>query len=517
MREKPLKPEPVWQQGKTPQERKRYRKVGRPGSYDVVVIGGGITGLTAAYLLKQAGKKVCLLERDRIGFVDSGLTTAHLTMVTDKRLSALRTQFGEEGAALTWQAGAYAIDQIESIATELKINCRFERVTGYLHEAIGGTKDESDDLQQEADIANRLGFDADFVPHVPYFNRPGVAFPRQAKFHPLKYLAALAAAVQGDGSAIHEQSEVSEVRDDQVLVGNKRIKTDYVVIATHVPLTGKTGLVNATLFQSKLYPYSSYVIGAKIPKGLIPVASFWDTSDPYYYLRIEEGPRKDYAIFGGKDHKTGQDDQAAERFAELVTTLQNLIPQARPDRQWSGQVIETNDGLPYMGETAERQFVATGYAGNGMTFGTIGAIMARDAVLGRENPWSNLFSVNRKKIYGGVWDYLSENVDYPYYFLKDRIAHPQREALEPEDVRPGEGKLISQGGEQVACSRDEDGTLHTVSAVCTHLGCLVHWNNAERTWDCPCHGSRFRPSGEVLAGPAESPLEPVGKAAAASG
>jgi nitrite reductase/ring-hydroxylating ferredoxin subunit len=169
--------------------------------------------------------------------------------------------------------------------------------------------------------------------------------------------------------------------------------------------------------------------------------------------------------------------------------------------------VETNDGLPYIGETAERQFVATGFSGNGMTFGTLAAMMACDAVLGRENPWQDLLSVNRKKVRGGTWDYITENFSYPYYLLRDHLKGS--EARSPDEVKRGDGKVLKLDGKQVACSRDSKGKLTTVSAVCTHMGCLVHWNNAEKTWDCPCHGSRFATSGNVLAGPAETPLEKI--------
>jgi glycine/D-amino acid oxidase-like deaminating enzyme/nitrite reductase/ring-hydroxylating ferredoxin subunit len=496
--------EPLWQ---ATSDIPQFPKLTRAGSFDVVVIGGGITGLTAAYLLKRAGKKVCLVERYRLGFVDTGLTTAHVTYVTDERLPRLVKDFGEEAAARVSQAGAHAIDTIEAITKVLDIDCEFRRVPGFLHEAIGAKKDESADFKKEADLADKLGFPGKFVEHVPYFNRPGIRFPDQAKFHPLKYLAGLARAVDGQGSKIYEQSEVAEVKEKplRVVIGKHELETEYVVIATHVPLMGKTGTVNAALFQTKLYPYSSYVIGAKIPRGVIPDASFWDTNDPYYYLRVEPGKKFDYAIFGGKDHKTGQEQDTQQRFDELRETLLSIIPKAKPDRQWSGQVIETNDGLPYIGETAEKQFAATGYAGNGITFGTIAGVMARDAALGKENPWQQLFSPNRKKIRGGTWDYVKENLDYPYYYVKDRLTRGEQE--EPSSLKPGEGKVLILDGERVACCRDEEGKLNTVSAVCTHMGCLVRWNGAEQTWDCPCHGSRFKPDGKVLAGPAESNLE----------
>jgi glycine/D-amino acid oxidase-like deaminating enzyme/nitrite reductase/ring-hydroxylating ferredoxin subunit len=493
--------EPVWQAIRHP----RFPKLARDASYDVVVVGGGITGVTAAYLLKKAGKKVCLVERRRLGFVDTGLTTAHLTYVPDLRISKLVSAFGERAASLVLKAGAVAVDTIESIVNDEDIDCDFKRVPGFLTAPFGEGKDSG--LKKDARAANKLGFPARYLEQVPYFDIPGVHFPNQAKFHPLKYIFALAKRIDGGGSAIFERSEVSEVRDkpQRVVANDFQINTRYLVIATHKPLMGKTGIISATLFQTKLYPYSSYVIGASVPKNLLPEACFWDTSDPYYYLRVESGKAHDYVIFGGKDHKTGQAAKTAEVFRDLRKTLLRIIPRAKPDRQWSGQVIVTNDGLPYIGETAQRQFVATGFGGNGMTFGTVAALMARDGAMGKENPWKELFSVDRKKIRGGTWNYLLENVDFPYYFLKDRLT--QSEADSVSQVQRGEGKIVNLEGQRVACARDADGKLHTVSAYCTHLGCIVHWNSAENTWDCPCHGSCFQVDGQVLGGPAESPLE----------
>lgn len=499
-----MKFDSLWRAARLP----KFKALKSSDEFDVAVIGGGITGLTAAYLLKQEGQKVCVLERDRIGNVDTGSTTAHLTYVTDLRLSQLVDRFGEEGAALVWEAGAIAIDTIEAISREERIDCDFRRVPGFLHAALDGDKDESAELQRDAKLAKKLGFPAKFEAAIPYVQRPGIRFPNQAKFHPLKYLAGLATRIEGGGSRIFEQAEVSEVKPDpqRVVVGKHEIKAKYVIIATHVPLTGKTGLVSATLFQSKIFPYSSYVIGATIPKKLIPEASFWDTAEPYHYLRVESGKSHDYVIFGGADHKTGQEVDTEDCYVRLEQTLLTLIPEAKLDRRWSGQVIETNDGLPYIGETADHQFAATGYAGNGMTFGTLAGLMARDAVLGRDNPWKSLLSVTRTKLRGGLWRYLAENFDYPFYYVKDRLTRPEGEST--RSVKRGEGKVIELDGERVACARDADGTLTTVSAYCTHMGCIIHWNGAEQTWDCPCHGSRFHPDGEVLAGPAETPLEP---------
>lgn len=308
---------------------------------------------------------------------------------------------------------------------------------------------------------------------------------------------------------IHEHTEVREIEGDGIVVAarNRRVQGDYLVIATHVPLAGVSGLIGATLLQTRLYPYTSYAVGAKVASGVVPEALYWDTSEPYYYLRINRHPTYDYLIFGGEDHKSGQATDTEGRYARLAARLTELVPRAKITDRWSGQVIETNDGLPYIGETAERQFAATGFAGNGMTFGTLAAMMITDAVLERNNPWQNIFSVSRKKLRGGTWDYLKENFDYPYYLVKDRLAPV--DGTSTRDIKRDEGKILKLDGQRVACYRDPQGKLSQVSAVCTHMGCLVHWNGAEKTWDCPCHGSRFLPNGQVIGGPAETPLEPV--------
>ena len=496
---------PLWFNHKLP----KFPRVSRTGKFDAVIVGGGITGITAAYLLKKSGHTVALIERDRFAEVDTGHTTAHLTHVTDIRLPELVKYFGEDHARATWDAGHAAILQIQDNIAAERIDCDFRTVPGFLHAALKGKKDETKALRDEARLAQKLGFAAMFVEKVPYFNRPGVRYANQAKFHPRKYLSALLATIPGDGSEVYEQCEVTEFQDKPLCVraNGFRLECGYLIIATHVPLTGNTDIANATLLQTKIAPYSSYVIGAKLPQDLLPEASFWDTDDPYYYLRVERGERGDYAIFGGEDHKTGQVTDTEKRFASLENTLLKFVPQAKVDRRWSGQVIETNDGLPYMGETAEKQFVATGYSGNGMTFGTVAAMMARNAALGQKNPWQDLFSVNRKKLRGGTWDYVKENLDYPYYMLKDSLSSAEGSSV--REVKPGEGKIIKLDGQKVAVHRDDEGKVSACSAICTHMGCLVHWNKAEATWDCPCHGSRFHPNGEVLGGPAESPLEPV--------
>ena len=506
-----MKTESYWEAtGAISNAKTRFPALDRDIEVDVVVVGGGLTGITTAYLLRKEGVRVALIERDRLAAGDTSRTTAHLTYVTDYRLRDLAKKFGKDGAKAFWEAGAAAIDQIAATAQETKTDCGFRWAPGYLHESIVQKDDkERARLEEDAALAREFGFDARTVENVPYANRFGIRFAHQAKFHPLKYLAPLVAAIPGGGSYVFEKTDFEEVEDKPMTVraNGKKIRCDYLVIATHNPLMGKKGLLTATLFQSKLALYTSYVLGARLPKGSLPEALFWDTSEPYYYLRVDSHEDHQYAIFGGEDVKTGQEDDAKKVFARLEEKLRSAIPNAEIQHRWLGQVVETDDGVPFIGENAEREFIATGFCGNGFTLGTLAAMMARDAYLDRKNPWSDLFRCNRKQFHGGVWRYLKENADYPYYLVRDRFARTESESL--DDLGNGEGKIIKLDGKKVAAYRNDRGKVSLCSPVCTHLGCIVRWNAADRTWDCPCHGSRFHPTGEVLGGPAEEPLEPI--------
>ncbi|HMF81281.1 MAG TPA: FAD-dependent oxidoreductase [Candidatus Acidoferrum sp.] len=488
----------------------KFPKLQRNINVDVVVVGAGVTGITTAHLLKTAGLRVALIERERVASIDTGHTTAHLTYVTDVELQKLARNFGKDHAQAAWDAGAAAVDEIERIVREQEIECEFRRVPGYLHVRIGGSsKKEVSSLKKEADLASKLGFDAAYVNSIPYFSVPGVRFANQAKFHPRKYLRALVEKIPGDGSHVFEKSAATEfdAKKHRVKVNRNWIGFDRVVLATNNPLIGFASIVGATLLQTKLSLYTSYVLGAQVPSNTVPEALFWDTREPYDYLRLDLHRGFDYLVYGGEDNKTGQKRETGKAYARLLVRLKKIIPKARVDHRWSGQVISTPDGLPYMGENAEHQFVATGYCGNGITFGTVAAMMARDWTTGRRNPWMDLFAVDRKKIKGATLNYLRENKDYPYYMIKDRLARPETDSV--RELKPGDGMLIGSRGKKIAAFRDRNGKIHRLSPVCTHLGCLVRWNPAESTWDCPCHGSRFKPTGEVIAGPAEEALAPI--------
>jgi glycine/D-amino acid oxidase-like deaminating enzyme/nitrite reductase/ring-hydroxylating ferredoxin subunit len=484
-----------------------------PREIDVAIVGAGITGLTAALLLKRAGKTVAVFDRERVGAGESGNTSAHLTMITDERITDLAARFGDTGAALAWRGGQMALDVIESNATERGIACGFRRVPGFLCAPFVGEDDPAaaKAIKEDAALAARLGFDATYRERGPVTGRPAMHVPDQGIFHPLDYLMGLAQVVDGDGSFVRDEAEVGEVIDDPlaVVVDGQTIPCTDLLIATHVPIVGKRNLLGATLFQTKHYPYSSYILGARIDEDMLNPGLYNDTSNPYYFLRVHDTAAGRYAIFGGVDHKTGQTTDTESCYAKLTEALRQVLPTARVERRWSGQVIETDDGLPFVGEVAPHQYVATGYAGNGLTFGTLAGVMMHDAVLGRGNPWHDLFDPHRKaSSLAAVKRYVAENIDYPFYFFADRLRQ-QQDKSGVENVPRGSGKVISLDGKRVAVHRRENGETVKVSAVCTHMGCLVRWNDAEHTWDCPCHGSRFTPEGLVLGGPAEAPLAPV--------
>jgi glycine/D-amino acid oxidase-like deaminating enzyme/nitrite reductase/ring-hydroxylating ferredoxin subunit len=506
---------PFWLE--TPGGATDFPPPGEDLSCDVLVIGGGISGVTAAWLLAREGLDVILLERGQPGQRDTAHTTAHLTYMTDTRLSDVVATHSRREAQLAWQAGQAAMDLIESTVTALNIDCALKKVPGYLVAAQGtDLEKERPILQREAELAHQMGFDVRFEDACPVTGRPGIRFASQMEFHPLRYLHALLRDAVKCGARVYGDSDVSAFEDDpqSVRVAGKVVRYRKVFIATHVPLQGSAGTTGAALFQTKLALYSTYAIAA--PWGEeAPHDFIWsDTADPFLYLRIGGTGEERMAILGGEDHKTGMVVTTGELYQRLERKLAQLLPGAAVTHRWSGQVVETVDGLPFIGATDDSQFIATGFSGNGLTFGTVAAMMCRDWVLGRDNDWSELFSPSRRSA-KSLKEYLKENKDYPVRMIADRLK--TREG-DPETLQPGEGRVLEHECKRVAAYRDPLGQLHLHSAVCPHLGCIVAWNQAEGTWDCPCHGSRFSAEGKVIAGPAESDLKPAesGHAAAAT-
>src|SRR6185295_1255418 len=305
----------------------RFPKLERDERADVVIVGGGITGLTAAYLLTVAGRSVAVLERDRCGQVDSGHTSAHLTMVVDQRITDLVKHFGRDHAQAVLDAGLAAIGQIDAIVRDELIKCHFEWVPGYLH-APRGVEPDRALFEEEAKQASELGFDATFAEDVPFVGGPGVLFEGQARFHPREYLAGLAQAITARGGRIFEHSSAQEFCDDPLSVraNDCTISCNHIVLATHTPLVGINNIASATLFQTKLALYTSYVIAGRMKRGTLPDALFWDTADPYHYLRIERHRDHDVVILGGEDHKTGQVQDTSARFKTLQNALLAQVP-----------------------------------------------------------------------------------------------------------------------------------------------------------------------------------------------
>ncbi|HEY8961612.1 MAG TPA: FAD-dependent oxidoreductase, partial [Luteolibacter sp.] len=344
---------------------------------EILVVGGGMAGVTAAYLLSAQGRSVALVERDRIGGLNTGHTTAHLTYMTDNRLSDLIATFSRKEARQAWEAGRAAIELVEENVKRHAIDCGFRRVPGYLVASEHcDLAHERALLQQEAMVARQMGFDAYYLDASPVTGRPGIRFENQAKFHPLRYLDALAREAAKQGARIYEDTEVTSFDEGAVIAGGRTVKFGQVFLATHVPLQGDGGMVGATLFQSKLALYTSYAVRARLPDDAPPELIWSDTADPFYYLRVErEDGGGASCIFGGEDHRTGMEAHTAHRYESLTRELEKILPGARVTHRWSGQIVEPVDGLPYIGRTSDTQLIATGFSGNGMTFGTVAGMM----------------------------------------------------------------------------------------------------------------------------------------------
>jgi glycine/D-amino acid oxidase-like deaminating enzyme/nitrite reductase/ring-hydroxylating ferredoxin subunit len=471
---------------------------------DVAVIGAGITGLTTAALLLDQGRSVAVLDMERVGSGETGRTTAHLTEAVDARYRDIAHDFGREGARLVCESSQASIAQIERLAAKHGLSCGLRRLPGYLYTEDPGEVARLDD---ELDAARQAGARVAFVRDVPLpFPTAGaLRFDDQAEVHPLRYLAGLARALAGAGVRIMEQTRAVEVHDGEpcrITTEAGTVTARDVVVAAHVPF------VNRVLLHTKLAAYRSYAMAHRPPPGLALDGLFWDTTDPYHYTRIYTGGREPLLIVGGEDHKVGQDHDTEGCFARLAAWAQSRFGVDGVAARWSGQIIEPVDGLPYIGRNAlsGHVWVATGYSGNGITFGTLAAMIISDLIAGRPNAFAELYAATRVKPVTSALDFVKENVDFPSHFLSDRLTNRDADGGALADVQRGEGKILVVDGEKVAVYRDAGGTPHALSPVCPHMGCDVRWNAAERSWDCPCHGSRFAPDGALLNGPAASDL-----------
>jgi glycine/D-amino acid oxidase-like deaminating enzyme/nitrite reductase/ring-hydroxylating ferredoxin subunit len=473
---------------------------------DVAIVGGGITGVTAALLLARQGQQVALIEKDRLGHGESGATSAHLTQALDTRYRQIMLMHGIDTARLVAEAQRSAIDRIARIASELRIDCDFARVPGWLY-----TESEEDvaTVEEELEFAHSAALDVrlDRHPPLPFAVKSAVCFRNQARFHPLKYLFALADRVSALGAHLFEGAHVVEVTDGdpcEVTTERATVRARHVLLATDVPLNDES------LFQTKLKPQRSYLIAVRVPRAQAVDGLFWDSEEPYHYTRSFAGPDGRLLIIGGKDHRVGTGDQAPldavealEAYARERFDVEEVVG------RWSGQIIEPLDGLAYIGprSSGSRVHVATGYSGNGLTQGTLAAMILSDLVLDRANPFAIVYDPGRTTT-AAAMDYIRRNSVVAVNWIRDHLTTLDANAHSLEEVPAGGGRIVAIGGEKYAVARDGDGTMHCLSPVCTHMGCDVAWNDFEKTWDCPCHGSRFDLEGHAVHGPATTRLEP---------
>jgi glycine/D-amino acid oxidase-like deaminating enzyme/nitrite reductase/ring-hydroxylating ferredoxin subunit len=471
---------------------------------DVCVVGGGIAGLTAARLAQKDGRSVVVVEAGRIAARDSGHTTAHLTEILDHGYVKLRSHFGAKGALMAAVSARVAIETIERLAAEEGIACRLSRVEGW---RWAESADELQDLEEELDAMQQSGLRATFARETPLPWRVAGAIrvEEQAQFHPREYLLGLADRIAAAGGQLFEGTRAIKIDEgDRCTVETERgvVRCRDVVVATHHPISSKFAL------HTKIAPYRTYAVAARVPQ-LVRPGLYYDSEDPYHYVRTQETSAGTFLIVGGEDHKVGHEEETHARFDALERWTLAHFEGAEIAYRWSGQVIEPADGLPFIGRAplSTRVYVATGFSGTGMTFGTLAGMVIADAIAGRENPFARLYDATRVKPLAQARRYVAENVDYPAALALDRVDRGQ--VARTADVPRGEGRLVRVEGDMVACYREPGGALRAVSAVCTHLGCHVRWNDAERSWDCPCHGSRFDTAGRVLNGPAVRALEAV--------
>lgn len=491
----------AWMNIKTPE----FNALVKDTVADVCIVGAGIAGLTTAYLLVQRGLKVVVLEDGRIGSGETGHTTAHLTAALDDRYFELERLHGVDGARLAAASHTAAIDQIERIVSKEKIACNFERLDGYLFTPPG---ESAELLERELTAVQRAGLNqVELVERAP-INRfdtgTALRFPKQAQFHPLKYLNGLAAAIIGRAGQIHTGTHAAQiVGGDHASVttaDGRKVSCGAIVVATNTPVNDMVAI------HTKQAPYRTYVVALRVPHGAVNKALFWDTPDPYHYVRLTSEETSgnggtELLIVGGEDHKTGQEEEV-DRFGRLQAWTRERFPEAGEIvYQWSGQVLEPVDGLAFIGRNpldADNVFIATGDSGNGMTHGTIAGLLLTDLITGRDNPWAELYNPARVRLLA-AGEFLNENLNVAAQYadlLRGGNVDNYRE------IAPGEGAIVSHGLQKIAVYRDEQGHVHECSAICPHLGCVVQWNRVEKSWDCPCHGSRFDPLGVVLNGPA---------------
>jgi glycine/D-amino acid oxidase-like deaminating enzyme/nitrite reductase/ring-hydroxylating ferredoxin subunit len=495
----------VWQ---ATVEMKKFSPLTQNTNAEICVVGAGITGLMCAYFLAKEGKNVVVIDDGEIGGGETCKTTAHITNVIDDRYYEVERLFGRETAKLACESETEAINAIERIIQEENIDCDFRRLDGYLF----FTPDEKADvLQKEYESCVLAGLDVVIEAKAPidsFGNYPCLRFPNQAQFNPLKFLNGLCDAILKYGGKIYTGSHAESVEDGEqnakvILSSKVEITAGDVVVATNSPISDYVKM------HLKQAPYMTYVIGFTVPENYIEDGLYWDDAEPYHYIRKYFDGEDDILIIGGEDTKTGQEENPDERFECLEQWANEHFPMIDLVKyKWSGQVMEPVDALSFIGKDPEMEnhvYISTGDSGMGMTHAAISGMLLRDLILGRENKWAEIYDPKRVTL-SAANEFIKEGANAVSQYV-DYITPGDKSSI--DDIKNDDGAIIRDGLSKMAVYRDEDGRVFKYSAVCTHLKCIVQWNSEEKTWDCPCHGSRFDKYGVVINGPALTNLEKI--------
>lgn len=475
---------------------------------DVVVIGAGITGVTAALLLRRHGQRVTLLERNRAGDGDTGGTSAHVTALLDVPYRELRKGRSQEELQLIARAARRAVELVGKLAAQSSIDARFTECPGFLYTE---GSDGREPLREELSLLQQLGFESSWLERapLPYPTAAAVRVERQAHFHPRAHVLGLLERARAEGVVVHEQSPVVSIDDGEPCTvtteAGPRIQARHVVIAAHAPLT----LVD---LQTRLSHYASYVLAFSTASAPPEVDGlFCDDQSPYHYIRLARSQGQQVWVVGGADHRLGQRSDTHRSYDELLAwaAARFGVSTAKLEARWSSQVFESQDHLPFVGPLlgTPHLWTATGFGGNGLTWGSLGAEILVDGILQRSNPFAELLSPQRVPPATAIPTFLRDAGHVARCYLGDLTKLVETDGV--EQLHPGEGRVVRHGLRLVAAYRDTKGEVHAVSARCTHLGAIVRFNTAEKTWDCPCHGSRFDLQGHPLTGPALDPLHPI--------
>jgi glycine/D-amino acid oxidase-like deaminating enzyme/nitrite reductase/ring-hydroxylating ferredoxin subunit len=474
-------------------------------TYDVLIVGGGITGITTAMLLQEAGKKCIVAEAHNLAFGTTGGTTAHLNTLLDTPYYKVINDFGEEDAKQVAMASREAIDLIEGLISKHGIDCGFEYKTGFIFAQTDEEVEELIKIKNGNDAVNVMSEWSEILP-LPVSFKQALKVDFQAQLHATKYVHALAHLFEAAGGVILEHCLVDEVVENDEGVEAEtslgKIKATTAVYATHLP-------PGINIFSFRCAPYRSYAMACTLKSSQYPDGLVYDLKDPYNYYRCQVVDGKSYLIAGGFDHKTGHNKNTEHVFTELEAHVRHIFDVDEVAYRWSSQFYESADGLPYIGlmPGSECIYVATGFGGNGMTLGSLSAKLICSLITGNEPPCVDVFDPSRIKMVAGFTKFVKENADVAAQFVGKRFSIKKLNEL--AGLAPGDATIAEWEGNKVALYKDDNGQVHAVNPTCRHAGCIVTWNSAEKTWDCPCHGTRYAPNGDLLTGPATRDLEQI--------